>query len=57
MFVFTRPFAINEDELESQLQENQFTPRGKTEMSHFVWSNALGKHGQCLLHHANGCIF
>ncbi|TKB44490.1 recombination-associated protein RdgC [Thalassotalea mangrovi] len=56
IFAFTRPFTINEDELESQLQENQFRPCGKTEMSHFGWSNALGKHGQRLLHHANGCF-
>ncbi|WP_371186447.1 recombination-associated protein RdgC [Thalassotalea maritima] len=56
IFAFTRPFTTSEEELEKALQEHVFAPCGKTEMSRFGWSSALGKHGDRLLHNANGCI-
>ncbi|QBY03489.1 recombination-associated protein RdgC [Thalassotalea sp. HSM 43] len=56
IFAFTRPFTTSEEELEKALQEHVFAPCAKTEMSRFGWSSALGKHGDRLLHHANGCI-
>ncbi|QOL27009.1 recombination-associated protein RdgC [Thalassotalea sp. LPB0316] len=52
-FAFTRPFELNEQSLEKQLSEHLFTPCGSTEQSHFGWVNALGKHGQTLVHTAN----
>ncbi|GLX82413.1 recombination-associated protein RdgC [Thalassotalea eurytherma] len=52
-FAFTRPFELNEQSLEKQLNEHLFTPCGSTEQSHFGWVNALGKHGQSLVHTAN----
>ncbi len=54
IFAFTRPFTHTEDALESALQEHVFAPCGKTELSRFGWSSAIGKHGDRLLHFANG---
>lgn len=54
VFAFTKPFEWKAQELEKQLSENTFTPCGSTEMSHFGWVNALGKHSQTLVHEANG---
>jgi len=53
-FAFTRPFEHSEEDLEKQLSENLFTPCASTEMSHFGWVNALGKHGQTTVHSVNG---
>ncbi|WP_448563583.1 recombination-associated protein RdgC [Thalassotalea ganghwensis] len=53
-FAFTRPFEWSEKELEKNLSEHLFTPCGSTEMSHFGWVNALGKHGHSPVHAANG---
>lgn len=53
-FAFTRPFKWTEQELEQHLAENSFTPCGSTELSHFGWTNALGKHGATLAHCAGG---
>ena len=55
-FAFTRPFEWQDQDLEKQLAENLFTPCGATEMAHFGWVNALGKHGQSLVHNANGNV-
>lgn len=52
-FAFTRPFKLTEQELEQHLSEHKFTPCASTEQSHFGWVNALGKHGNTLLHTAN----
>ncbi|TRX57322.1 recombination-associated protein RdgC [Thalassomonas sp. M1454] len=56
IFSFTRPFTTSEEELETALQEHVFAPCGKTEMSRFGFSSALGKHGDRLVHQANGCM-
>lgn len=53
VFAFTKPFEWPEQDLEKQLAENLFTPCGSTEIAHFGWVNALGKHGNTLVHNAN----
>ncbi|GAA5131746.1 recombination-associated protein RdgC [Thalassotalea piscium] len=53
-FAFTRPFEWSEQDLEKNLSEHLFTPCGSTEMSHFGWVNALGKHGSTTVHAVNG---
>ena len=53
-FAFTRPFEWSEQDLEKNLSEHLFTPCGSTEMSHFGWINALGKHGHSTVHAVNG---
>ncbi len=55
-FAFTRKFSHSQDELEKHLLENTFTPCGSTELSHFGWVDALGKHGSSLSHVANNNI-
>jgi recombination associated protein RdgC len=52
-FAFTRPFEWSEEDLEKHLSEHLFTPLGSTEVSHFGWVNALGKHGTTSVHSAN----
>ncbi len=54
IFAFTRAFTVSNDELETQLSEQSFTPCASTEMSHFGWVNALGKHGHSITHEVNG---
>ncbi|MFD2164677.1 recombination-associated protein RdgC [Thalassotalea euphylliae] len=53
-FAFTRPFEWSEQDLEKHLGEHPYTPCKSTEQSHFGWVNALGKHGNTLVHAANG---
>ena len=53
-FAFTRPFEWSEQDLEKHLAEHPFTPCASTEQSHFGWVNALGKHGNTLVHSVNG---
>ena len=53
-FAFTRPFEWTEEDLEKHLAEHPFTPCKSTEQSHFGWVNAMGKHGNSLVHSANG---
>lgn len=52
-FAFTRPFELSEKEIEERLSENAFTPCASTEMSHFGFVNALGKHGTTYVHSVN----
>ena len=52
-FAFTRPFEWSEQDLEKHLSEHLFTPLGSTEVAHFGWVNALGKHGSSTVHCAN----
>ena len=52
-FAFTRPFEWTEQDLEKHLSEHLFTPLGSTELAHFGWVNALGKHGSSTIHNAN----
>mgnify|MGYP000303372754 FL=1 len=53
-FAFTRPFEWSEQDLEKHLSEHLFTPCASTEMSHYGWVNALGKHGNTTVHSVNG---
>jgi len=53
-FAFTRPFKWTAQALEEHLSEHLFTPCGSTELAHFGWVNALGKHGQTTVHEGNG---
>jgi len=53
-FAFTKPFELSEQTLEKHLSEHLFTPCGSTELAHFGWINALGKHGNTSVHSANG---
>ncbi|WP_076418642.1 recombination-associated protein RdgC [Colwellia sp. UCD-KL20] len=52
-FAFTRPFEWSEQDIEKQLSEHLFTPCASTEQSHFGWVNALGKHGDTIVHGVN----
>jgi recombination associated protein RdgC len=54
VFAFTRPFELSEEKLTEHLSEHLFTPCGSTEMSHFGWTDALGKHGNGPLHYSDG---
>lgn len=53
VFAFTKAFDWQEQDLEKHLNENLFTPCGSTELAHFGWVNALGKHGSSTVHSAN----
>ena len=53
IFAFTRPFTWTQEQLEKHLAECLFTPCGSTEVSHFGWINALGKHGSSSVHQGN----
>jgi len=54
IFALTRPFTWTQEQLEQHLAEYLFTPCGSTEISHFGWTNALGKHGHSIVHQGNG---
>ena len=54
IFAFTRPFTWSQEQLEQHLSECLFTPCGSTEISHFGWTNALGKYGSSSVHQGNG---
>ena len=55
-FALTREYTHTQSDLETKLAENTFTPCGSTELSHFGWVNALGKHGNAIAHIANNDI-
>ncbi|MBE03142.1 recombination-associated protein RdgC [Marinobacter lutaoensis] len=56
VYRFTKPFDIDPETLESQLQADAFKPCGPQETSRQGWVPPLGKHGQQLVHSANGCL-
>lgn len=51
---FNKPFAVDAATLESAMEEFKFTPCGSQDISKFGFTNALGKHGQTLVHSAEG---
>ena len=51
---FNKPFAVDASALESAMEEFKFTPCGPQDISNFGFTNALGKHGQTLVHSAEG---
>ncbi|SFN23806.1 recombination-associated protein RdgC [Marinobacter pelagius] len=54
VFRFTKPFDISPEELEEKLQADAFKPCGPQETSRQGWVPPLGKHGEQLVHSANG---
>lgn len=54
VFRFTKPFEISPEQLEEQLQEGVFKPCGPQETSRQGWVPPLGKHGEQLVHSADG---
>jgi len=54
IFAFTRTFTYTQEQLEQLLSDNAFTPCGSTEMAHFGFVNALGKHSNSLVYSGNG---
>ena len=54
IFRFTKPFDITPEDLEEQLQADAFKPCGPQETTRSGWVPPLGKHGEQLVHSANG---
>lgn len=54
VFRFTKPFDISAEALEEKLQADVFKPCGPQEISRQGWAPPLGKHGDQLVHSANG---
>lgn len=51
---FTKPMAIDPEKLDQCLRQDEFKPCGPQEMSRQGWTAPLGKHGETLVHAANG---
>ncbi len=54
IFRFTKPFDISAETLEEKLQADAFKPCGPQETNRQGWVPPLGKHGETLVHSANG---
>ncbi|MCM0612549.1 recombination-associated protein RdgC [Marinobacter sediminum] len=54
VFRFTKPFDISDEELAEKLQADAFKPCGPQETTRQGWVPPLGKHGEQLVHSANG---
>lgn len=54
VFRFTKPFDISAEELEEKLSADAFKPCGPQETARQGWVPPLGKHGELLVHSANG---
>lgn len=54
VFRFTKPFDISAEELEEKLNTDAFKPCGPQETARQGWVPPLGKHGELLVHSANG---
>lgn len=54
IYRFTKPFTVSAEELERQLGESAFKPCGPQESFRQGWVPPLGRHGQQLVHSANG---
>jgi recombination associated protein RdgC len=54
VFRFTKPFDISAEALEEKLQADAFKPCGPQETTRQGWVPPLGKHGEQLVHSANG---
>ena len=53
---FTQPFSTSAETLEEKLREKRFRSCGSQDMSAYGWVPPLGKHGDMLIHAANGFI-
>jgi recombination associated protein RdgC len=54
VFRLTKPFDISAEELEEKLSADAFKPCGPQETARQGWVPPLGKHGELLVHSANG---
>ncbi|WP_165856753.1 recombination-associated protein RdgC [Marinobacter sp. JSM 1782161] len=54
IYRFTKPFNVDVEELESKLADDAFKPCGPQESFRQGWVAPLGRHGQQLVHSANG---
>lgn len=54
VFRFTKPFDITAEDLEEKLKADAFKPCGPQETMRQGWVPPLGKHGELLVHSANG---
>lgn len=54
IYRFSKPFSVNEADVESQLAEAAFTPCGPQETFRQGWVPPLGRHGQQYLFSSNG---
>jgi recombination associated protein RdgC len=54
VFRFTKPFDISAEALEEKLQADAFKPCGPQETTRQGWVPPLGKHGEQMVHSANG---
>ena len=54
VFRFTKPFDISPEELEEKLAADAFKPCGPQEPARHGWVPPLGKHGEVLVHSADG---
>lgn len=53
-YSFNKPLEVDAAALESSIDDFKFTPCGSQDASKFGFTNALGKHGQTLVHSAEG---
>ncbi len=56
IYRFTQTFTLNAEELSEKLQTFKFKPCGKLQPASYGWTTPLGKHGNDLIHAANGNI-
>lgn len=54
IYRFSSPFSLDLETLESQLEEQAFTPCGKRDTSKYGWVSPMGEHSELLSHSANG---
>jgi recombination associated protein RdgC len=55
-FRFSKPFETTAEALENHLKEDAFKPCGPQESSRQGWVRPLGRHGEQLVHTADGCF-
>ncbi|WP_025819934.1 recombination-associated protein RdgC [Shewanella marina] len=53
VYRFNKPFSTDTESLEKALSDFTFSPCSSQDISKFGFSNALGKHGETLVHTAN----
>ena len=56
VYRFTQPFELTPEQLDQALQEQAFTPCGSQDVVQYGWVPPLGRHGESLVHAANGYI-
>ena len=57
VFTFTKPFKIDAEKIEEQMQSDGFVPCTTLELSKMGWVSPLGKSGQMLTHVASGNLW